>query len=116
MDSLPDDLDLTQAQAFALQARDLADLLDTVDQSLSASVAHLQEATDAEVLHHTLHDLKGYLGLVAVTGLCVPVQQADQAARQGHVTQALDLVRRLIPRLLRLQLALRAYRAGIIDG
>ena len=116
MDSLSDDLDLTQAQAFALQVRDLNELLGTVDDSLSITLARLQTNLTTEDLHRTLHDLKGYLGLVAGASLCQLVQEADHAARLGHAEQALDLIQPLIPRLVRLQVSLRAYRAGIIDG
>ena len=114
--SPPDDLDLTQAQSFALEPRDLADLLGTVEDSLSFSLELLQTTADAQRLHRALHDLKGYLGLVAVSGLCQLVQQADQAARLGHLSEATAQLVPLIPRLERLQGSVRAYRAGIIDG
>ena len=116
MRSPPDDLDLTQAQSFALEPHDLADLLGTVEVSLSSSLEQLHSPLDAHHLHRALHDLKGYLGLVAVSGLCQRVQEADQAARLGLVSDAQAQLVPLIPRLERLQEAVRAYRAGIIDS
>jgi hypothetical protein len=110
------DLDLTQAQAFALQASDLAELLGTVVDSLSHTLMCLQAPTGPVHLHRTLHDLKGYLGLVASPGLCQRVQQADQWARQGNVTEALNIMRPVIPRLQVLLEDLRSHRAGIIDA
>jgi hypothetical protein len=109
-----DDLDLSQAQAYALQPADLAELLGTVQASLSASLALLRTPADMPSLHRCLHDVKGYLGLTASAPLCQLVQQADLAARQGHESQASDLVRLIVPRLEGLQSALQAYRAGII--
>ena len=114
MVSPSDDLDLTQAQAYALQASDLAELLDSVDVSLTASLAQLQSAADLTSLHRCLHDLKGYLGLVAKVALCELAQQADLHARQGHDSATQDVLGALVPRLERLHKALQAYRAGII--
>jgi HPt (histidine-containing phosphotransfer) domain-containing protein len=111
-----DDLDLSQAQAFALQPRDLAELLVTVDNSLSQSLHHLLSTSDVQALHRTLHDLKGYLGLVASASLTDLVAQADQAARLGSLSQVLPLLPPLMSRLADLQTRLRAYQAGIIDG
>ncbi len=113
MRSSADDLDLTQAHAYALQPADLAVLLGTVDTSLSASLSLLQEPADLSTLHRTLHDLKGYLGLVASSALCERVQQADLLAREGQASTH-EHVRMLIPRLKGLQRALQVYRAGII--
>ena len=116
MDSLPDDLDLTQAHAFALQPDDLVELLGTVDTSLTASLLLLQTASDAQALHRALHDLKGYVGLVAGSELCQQVHQANSLAGQGHAAPAQQLVQSLVPRLQRIQTSLQAYRAGIIAG
>lgn len=132
MVSPSDDLDLTQAQAFALQASELAELLQTVADSLTASLARLNPVPDSVAdlesdltadltadpsgLHQTLHDLKGYLGLVASATLCQQVRLADEAARHGHENEALSLLTPLIPRLQALEASVRDYRAGIIDG
>jgi len=91
-------------------------LLGTVEDSLSHTLAGLQAPIDPTHLHRTLHDLKGYLGLVAGPGLCQWVQQADQWARQGNVTEALNIMRPVIPRLQVLLEDLRSHRAGIIDA
>jgi hypothetical protein len=110
------DLDLTQAQAFALTPGDLAELLGTVVDSLSHTLTCLRPPTDLSQLHRTLHDLKGYLGLVASPGLCHSIQQADHWARQGDMSEALTIMRPVIPRLQGLLEDLRSHRAGIIDA
>lgn len=112
----PDDLDLTQAQAYALQPAELAELLGTVLSSLTASLFLLRSADDVPGLLRCLHDLKGYLGLVAASALTALVDQAHGLARQGQQAAARELLEVLIPRLERLQIALEAYRAGIIGS
>jgi HPt (histidine-containing phosphotransfer) domain-containing protein len=111
-----DDLDLTQAQAYALQPADLAELLGTVQSSLTATLLLLRTAADVPGLLSCLHDLKGYLGLVAAPVLTDLVQQAHGLARQGQRASTRELLEVLIPRLERLQIALDAYRAGIIGS
>ncbi len=114
MVSPSNDLDLTQATAYALQPAELAELLGTVDASLTASLVLLRTPADLPSLHRSLHDVKGYLGLVASGGLCELVVQADLAARQGHGEASRQAVQALLPRLERLHSALQVYRAGII--
>ncbi len=109
-----DDLDLTQAQAYALQVADLTELLGSVDLSLTTSLSQLQSAADLPTLHRCLHDLKGYLGLVASVSLCELSRQADQQARLGQGAATQESLGTLIPRLERLQQGLQVYRAGII--
>jgi HPt (histidine-containing phosphotransfer) domain-containing protein len=116
MVSPSDDLDLTQARAYALQPAELAELLGTVDASLTLSLSLLRAPPDMPSLHRALHDVKGYVGLVASGALCELVQQADQAARQEKVENAHESLQALIPRLERLQTALEGYRAGIIGA
>ena len=111
-----DDLDLTQAQAFALEPRDLAELLGTVEASLQASTRVLQVTRDAAGLHRCLHDLKGYLGLVATPDLCGVVREADNAARSGQLALCHAHVVEIMPRLQALLTAVQTYRAGIIVG
>ncbi|MEY2657325.1 MAG: hypothetical protein EBS37_09970 [Betaproteobacteria bacterium] len=114
MVSPSDDLDLTQAQAYALQPAELAELLGTVDVSLSLSLSQLRATSDLPSLHRALHDVKGYVGLVASGALCELVLQTDQSARQDMAEPTRESLQALIPRLERLQRAVKDYRAGII--
>jgi HPt (histidine-containing phosphotransfer) domain-containing protein len=87
-----------------------------VDDSLSVSLQSLRQCDEAQPLHLALHDLKGYLGMVAAPELTDWVKAADQLARSGQLSEALAQLAPLLPRLQALQACLRAYRAGIIDG
>jgi len=111
-----DDLDLTQAQAFALQPAELAELLATVEQSLRATCLRLQACTEEDELHRSLHDLKGYLGLVTGPALCEWVQRADRLARQGRLEDARAELAGILPRLQSLESAVGRHRTGIIAG
>jgi len=54
------------------------------------------------------------VGLVASGALCELVQKTDQAARQDMAEPTRESLQALIPRLERLQRAVKDYRAGII--
>ena len=116
MASTPTDLDLSQAQAFAMKPLELAELLGTVVHSLQSSQAVLGACTDVAGLHRALHDLKGYLGLVAGSDLCSAVRRADEAAREGQLDACRSVLDQIIPRLEALLIEVRTYRAGIIAG
>lgn len=114
METSFDDLDLSQAQAFALQSRELDALLETLDASLTASLRQLRSPTCADDLLRALHDLKGYLGLVAKPELCVLVQAVYAQARLATDGACAVIPAPVLVRLEMLQQRLAAYRAGII--
>ena len=111
-----DDLDLTQAHAYALQPADLLELLATVEASLAVSVNVLSSPSSWPDLQRALHDLNGYLGLVASTELTQLIQEADLAARHGDEARCRHLLLPLVPRLEHLRSSVQVYRTGIIGN
>jgi hypothetical protein len=110
-----DDLDLTQAKAFALEPHELDELLGTLDASLTTSLQQLRMPTSEDDFLRGLHDLKGYLGLVASPELCAQMQALYAQARASTPATACPLPASLVSRLEVLQQRLSAYRAGIIQ-
>jgi hypothetical protein len=101
-----DDLDLGQAQAYALDAESLDLLFDSYDQSLGQSLQDLQALRacgDLTDWQRVLHALNGYVGLMAGTALKDLVAQTEALSRQGPLSALLAQVGLLVPRLLALR-------------
>lgn len=105
------DLNLEQARAYALDDDALSQLVSSFERSLADSLESLRtlmQTPDPETLLRTLHDLKGFIGLLSGASLRQLVADIEQHSRQQPLAATLQ---RLGPLCNRLQALLAAVRA-----
>jgi hypothetical protein len=108
-----DDLDLGQAQAYALDAESMDQLVDSYCSSLVQSLTEFESLADAfelEAWQRSLHALKGFIGLMAGADLQQLVGDAERMSRQGDGAQLQVAIQRLEPRLRGLLERLERHR------
>ena len=108
-----DDLDLGQAQAYALDDESLDLLVDSYCQSLDQSLQDLQAlrlSGDLIDWQQVLHALKGYIGLMAGAALRDLVTNTEALSRQGPSSALRAQVALLEPRLQALRSRLQGQR------
>ena len=108
-----DDLDLGQAQAYALDDESLDLLVDSYCQSLDQSLQDLRAlrlSGDLIDWQQVLHALKGYIGLMAGAALRDLVTNTEALSRQGPLSALLTQVAQIEPRLQALRERLQGLR------
>jgi len=95
-------LDLTRAQAFALEHEQLHELVASFEQSLTEEMAHIHAAlaaNEALKVEHSLHALKGFMPLFVEPNLAQSMADLYQTSREQPLSVTAPLFTALVPKL-----------------